>query len=357
MERKIGLDLLRACAIILVVLGHSSVLLNGTSLEGFPYSKPIDGVDLFFVLSGFLIGSILLKEFNEEATKSTLFHFWKRRWFRTLPLYYLFLALNYVFIKMNWIAGDTNQATWHFLAFLQNFSKPFYNFYWESWSLSIEEWFYLLFPLIFLLCLKIFSKKTAFLVGIISMILISLSFRYFSKSDQIDSFIYDVSFRKVVLMRLDSIAFGLLIAWLQFFYHEKLFKLRWTLLLFSAIILIYHRTIELNVTSLFAQLIYLSISPMALSLSIPFFYSMKLGKSWFTNSITFISKISYSMYLINLAIVIDPLVQNFQNQNGLLKYGIAWSLIILLSYFSYRLIEKPITNLRDKKINFFLLFK
>jgi len=356
MERKFGLDLLRASAIILVVLGHSSVLLNGTFLESFPYGKPVDGVDLFFVLSGFLIGSILLKDFNQDATKSTLFHFWKRRWFRTLPLYLLFLVLNFIFIEMNWIEGDTKQATWHFLAFLQNFSKPFYDFYWESWSLSVEEWFYLLFPLIFLFCLKIFKKKTAFLLGTISMILLTLSYRYISKTDQIDPFIYDVSFRKVVLTRLDSIAFGLLISWLHFYYKEKLFKLRWILLIFSAFFLIYHRTIELNITSLFAQLVYLSISPMALSLSIPFFYSLKIGKSWFTNSITFISKISYSMYLINLAIVISPLAQNFQNDNGLIKYGIAWSLIILLSYFSYKFIEKPITNLRDKKINF-LIFK
>jgi len=356
MERKIGLDLLRASAIILVVLGHSSVLLNGTFLEGFPYGKPIDGVDLFFVLSGFLIGSILLKDFNQDATKSTLFHFWKRRWFRTLPLYFLFLVLNFVFIEMNWIAGDTKQATWHFLAFLQNFSKPFYDFYWESWSLSVEEWFYLLFPLIFLYYLNIFNKKTAFLLGTISMILLTLSYRNISKTDQIDSFIYDVSFRKVVLIRLDSIAFGLLISWLHFYYEEKLFKLRWILLIFSTIFLIYHRTIELNVTSSFAQLVYLSISPIALCLSIPFFNSLKIRKSWFTNSITFISKISYSMYLINLAIVISPLVQNFQKVNGLIRYGIAWSLIILLSYLSYRFIEKPITKLRDKKINL-LLFK
>jgi hypothetical protein len=59
--RNFGLDLFRALAIVLVVLSHGKFLLNGTVLENFPFVKMLDGVDLFFVLSGFLIGGILLK--------------------------------------------------------------------------------------------------------------------------------------------------------------------------------------------------------------------------------------------------------------------------------------------------------
>ena len=67
-QRIFGLDIFRAVAILLVVLGHGKFLLNGTILEGFPYIKIIDGVDLFFVLSGFLIGNILLKLINKPIS-------------------------------------------------------------------------------------------------------------------------------------------------------------------------------------------------------------------------------------------------------------------------------------------------
>ena len=63
--RNFGLDLFRTLAILLVVLSHGKFLLNGTVLENFPYVKMLDGVDLFFVLSGFLIGGILLKSSSE----------------------------------------------------------------------------------------------------------------------------------------------------------------------------------------------------------------------------------------------------------------------------------------------------
>ncbi|MDP3311908.1 acyltransferase [Lutibacter sp.] len=82
-NRIFGLDLIRAVAILLVVMSHATLLL-------FPYSEHaivilikilgVIGVDLFFVLSGFLIGGILLKQIDQNKTRlSDLFRFWKRR--------------------------------------------------------------------------------------------------------------------------------------------------------------------------------------------------------------------------------------------------------------------------------------
>ena len=146
---------MRMAAILVVVLGHSSILLENTVLKDFPYFKPVDGVDLFFVLSGFLIGGIMLRDFNQSSSIYELLSFWKRRWFRTLPLYFLILGLNYVVVKNEWIKGDIEQANSTFLCFLQNLTEPFYDFFWESWSLSVEEWFYLTSPVLFFLLLKL----------------------------------------------------------------------------------------------------------------------------------------------------------------------------------------------------------
>ena len=91
-ERVFGLDVMRASAILLVLLGHATVwfasfvpVFNIGCLGGY------FGVELFFVLSGFLIGSILLRWLIDPGSTTTLFDFWRRRWLRTLPNYVLFL--------------------------------------------------------------------------------------------------------------------------------------------------------------------------------------------------------------------------------------------------------------------------
>ena len=92
-NRVFGLDLLRCGAILLVLSVHfvESITPNEVTKFYFTYLH-VDGVGLFFVLSGFLIGTILIKDFLKYGISfSTLLNFWKRRWFRTLPNYYLVL--------------------------------------------------------------------------------------------------------------------------------------------------------------------------------------------------------------------------------------------------------------------------
>ena len=94
-ERVGGLDAMRAAAISLVLAHH----LLGLVADRIPWpriflpSGPL-GVDLFFALSGFLIGRILLGLYWGITKPVVLLAFWKRRWLRTLPLYYLMLAVN-----------------------------------------------------------------------------------------------------------------------------------------------------------------------------------------------------------------------------------------------------------------------
>jgi peptidoglycan/LPS O-acetylase OafA/YrhL len=97
------------------------------------------GVEIFFVLSGFLIGQILLRDFEQGVNFKKLLHFWKRRWIRTIPVYYLVLFLKFVLAPAIGI-----NIIWYFL-FLQNNIYGI-DFFGVSWSLVIEEWFYLLIP-------------------------------------------------------------------------------------------------------------------------------------------------------------------------------------------------------------------
>lgn len=94
-NRIYGLDILRAMAILFVLNIHSVHFFSPFSLI-FKILTPLnlDGVTLFFVLSGFLIGGILINQFEKDRiTFNTLANFWVRRWFRTLPNYFFILVI------------------------------------------------------------------------------------------------------------------------------------------------------------------------------------------------------------------------------------------------------------------------
>src|SRR6185503_5952862 len=95
-KRIFGLDLLRSIAIILVLVTHTVSFLDP---QNHYYEIPVYtgylGVEFFFVLSGFLIGTILLKIHYQDTIINfkSIKLFWIRRWFRTLPNYYLMFLL------------------------------------------------------------------------------------------------------------------------------------------------------------------------------------------------------------------------------------------------------------------------
>ena len=90
--RLYGLDTLRALAIILVLIYHYRVVVSNELLFGFITRIGWVGVDLFFVLSGYLIGDQILRAYAKKENFS-LKHFYARRLLRTLPNYYVVLAL------------------------------------------------------------------------------------------------------------------------------------------------------------------------------------------------------------------------------------------------------------------------
>jgi len=351
-NRIFGLDLLRTIAILWVVKVHGGFLLNNTRFENFPYIKMIDGVDLFFVLSGFLIGKILLELINSENKfeLKSLLNFWKRRWFRTLPNYYLILIINVFVVKFGIIHEDISKFNWKFFFFLQNFSSPLTGFFWESWSISIEEWFYLTVPILLFLALKILQPKRAFLFVTLFVILFSFFYRISISSPYADSSVIDLTFRHLVLTRLDSLAFGLLAIWVNYFYHNFWNKFRKTFFLLGMSLIFFLIYFKSEYNTFYRQVLYFSISPISVMFLLPFLQSFKLKEGFFHKTITHISKISYSMYLINLALIAEILRDNFSPKNeidGIVKYILYWCVVVIASTFLYRYFELPVMKLRD----------
>lgn len=170
-----GFDGIRALAVISVVLTHLGVF-NVLTENHFlsPALIPMihggTGVQAFFVLSGFLITTLLVNEFNTTGTIS-IKNFILRRVLRIFPLYILFL----IFATLLHILGR-NVTSWESLTYAYlycyNFvPKEFYtSFMGHTWSLAVEEHFYFVWPIVFLL---LFGKYSHSLLGLVLTFIIS----------------------------------------------------------------------------------------------------------------------------------------------------------------------------------------
>lgn len=353
-KRVYGLDLFRAIAIILVVHGHGKFMLEGTPLQGFPWISLPSGVDLFFVLSGFLIGSILLKlvvKLEYRIDLKSVLSFWRRRWFRTLPNYYLILLVNILLVRFNVITGDISQFNYKFFFFLQNFNGPFYDFFWESWSLSVEEWFYIFLPLFLLLLLKCCHNRIGVFGSIALMLLFPLVYRIAISGQNVDWFWHGVRFGKVVLARMDTIAFGVLAAAVKF-YRPSFWKSisKWAFVFGFSIILVL-RYVPLEPNAFFTKTFYYTLMSFGCMLLLPLADGVVQFKHSIGKVVTHISLISYSMYLVNLALAVQVIQSQFpivSSTDGALKYVAYWIFVLTVSTALYFFFEKPMMQLRDR---------
>ena len=214
------LDGIRGVAILIVIVWHyvnNYLIHTDSSIVNFIFWFTCNfwnGVDLFFILSGLLIGGILLKYKNSKNYFRT---FYLRRIFRIFPVYYFLLGMYVIliFAKPN-LTGtslfNNSIPVWSYALYCQNYLmiiKQSFGAGWLSvtWSLAIEEQFYLLLPaLIFLINRKFLT------ILIVFLIILAAVLRFFSYPD---NFLTYMSFQ----CRMDNLFAGVLIAML--FEKEK----------------------------------------------------------------------------------------------------------------------------------------
>jgi peptidoglycan/LPS O-acetylase OafA/YrhL len=351
-ERIFGLDILRTFAILIVVTVHSSFIL-APSFPGFPWLPLPDGVDLFFVLSGFLVGGMLIDtiRLKNGLDFNQLREFIRRRWFRTLPNYFLFLLVNILLIATGLIGGELNKYLLTYFVFFQNFYVPFDFLFWESWSLSVEEWFYLTFPLLCFVLLRAsarFSSRSLVLV-IVFFIVAPLLYRMATADKWTDEDHWDLFFRKLVLTRQDSIGFGILAAYLKRTCPALWLKVRVPGLILGLAALSWLCRIQIVPVGFFLKTYYLSLMPLAIALLLPFLDGL-MKERVPGHPFEFISRISYSMYFCN-GLVFQLFARNFNPVSAsgrVFSFFCCWGLIIFLSWLNFRYVEVPLTRLRDR---------
>lgn len=357
-SRIVGLDILRTLAIVQVVYGHGVRLLPETAKPVYwQFMFKMDGVSIFFVLSGFLIGGILLRTINtSQLSARDLVDFWVRRWFRTIPNYLLVVVALLAFDLLT--THSMGAFSWKYLFFLQNLNTPHPAFFPEAWSLCIEEWFYLTFPLLcFALYRVINDRKKTVLYAALLFIVAPVIIRIF-RFEESGMAHFDAMLRKIVVCRLDSLMYGIIGAYIfttnsAWWQRVRYWSLAAGIVAFTLITWNPHRWPEALAPY------YFSIESVVVLLFLPFFSGLKTTKLRLLDAgFIFISIISYSMYLLNLTPVQEKMLPLIDKALGIegqpvtttmwYNYPLFWFLTIFCSWLLYITYEKRMTNLRDK---------
>jgi peptidoglycan/LPS O-acetylase OafA/YrhL len=360
MRRLRELDFLRGVAILLVLLRHIPL---------FTITKNIGwiGIDLFFVLSGFLISGLLFKEYLKFGDISPKL-FLIRRGFKIYPVYFIFYIpylipiIRYIGLDIYGLLAD--------ITFTQNYIYGWGYANNPSWSLAIEEHFYFAFTIILWVGLK-YKKivlplksnpaitKKSFEIGIIVMMVICLLLRLITAIafPPPNTILYTATHS-----RIDSLLMGVLIAYSYNFRKndlEKLFQLHKNhLLLLALCCLIWTPFIE-PISSFFAMTFGFTFLYIAFGILLIFFLltqniNQVLNLIFSSQVVDVLSKIgycSYSIYIIHTFIIycIDSVNLYFRLYiNHYLIFLIAATASILTGMIMTYTIEKYFLKKREK---------
>ena len=361
-----ALDGLRGLAIFLVVFHHYAYF---KSEQGWPaaithaiFPLTWTGVDLFFVLSGFLIGGILMENRGKENYFRT---FYLRRICRIFPLYFFWLALFFIltwllspFCTQGWygwlfISDFSKVPWWSYTIFLQNifFAKTFLaGSYWMTvtWSLAVEEQFYLFLPVVIWL---VPLRKLPFVL--VPLILFAPAFRLFL-------YLFHPEIYPFVLLscRLDTLLMGVLCAyWIR---HERarhcLEENQDRLYLALSILLLGAVYLTAQASSPYSfEMVFLGYTWMALFYACLLLITITAKKNIIINFMNLpplrsLGIIAYGVFLMHVAINIlmhglilgkDPSITN--SLDGIVTLT-AFLTTLLLATLSWRFFEKPVID-------------
>jgi peptidoglycan/LPS O-acetylase OafA/YrhL len=302
------------------------------------------GVIFFFILSGFLITFLLINEIKEHKKIHFLF-FYLRRLFRIWPLYFLVVLIGFFIYPL-----FTNQLNFHesasvllYVSFLANYDH-IYNYFPScsilgvQWSVSVEEQFYIFWPIL----ISFISKTKYFLLTLLGLIFLSELF-YLFVGVRLRAGEYHL------LSCMKYLASGSLLAyccynqpiWFNkitfFIFHKKTTVLFY---LVSSLIIFLQNTIIDFIPS---YKYFLDIVPVIFFMFIILeqnyskFSFYKIGKSRF---LEWLGKISYGLYLLHMIVINFILVFLPQNENYFLWYTLlTLTLTILLSHFTFNYFE------------------
>ncbi|TDX01807.1 acyltransferase family protein [Dinghuibacter silviterrae] len=341
MKQLPSLNGLRAVSILIVLVYHTlgaNLHDNKSLLYNIPFFNGEFGVNVFFVISGFLITSLLLKE-EKEGGSISLKDFYMRRALRIFPAYYFLLFVYYVLQKFDiiHIPGGSWLTSLLYVKYI-NYNDDVYTGH--AWSLSIEENFYFFWPFVFLLGDKVRRYTALALVGVVPCFRLFLYFHPITWIDELSFFV-----------RIDSIATGCLCA----LYKDKIIKFLspfwWDAVLIALTTLfiwpwlgqLVHGTFAIYIFVAFGVLSGTVVNVIIVIVMMYAVYGPKgsLYKVLNTRLFNYIGVLSYSLYLWQ---------QFFMTRTRFwgTQFPQNWLFIVAAALFSYYIIEKPFLSLKSR---------
>jgi peptidoglycan/LPS O-acetylase OafA/YrhL len=301
--RQPGLDVLRALAITAVLtmhIGDHEASGRGLELPVLPRTIGYYGVELFFILSGFLIGRILIGIAAANPAPRDWGIFLVRRWTRTLPLYLLWVVV----LLLTMPPSDLIATAARYITFTQSFTGPMATEWFSaSWSLAVEEWFYLLFTVV-LMALVALRVRGAVLWACAAFILLPLAARVFILPADTP---FDAGMRQVTVYRLDAIAIGVAMAWIML--RAPLLTARWSRPLFltgCALLLLPSDILAVignDAAFTAAQPYLLTLTSLGFAMWLPAALALGPQQSWFGTAVRWLSDRSYCLYIVHLTVI------------------------------------------------------
>jgi peptidoglycan/LPS O-acetylase OafA/YrhL/lysophospholipase L1-like esterase len=346
MKRSASLDFLRGMAAFAVAIPH--YLTANAPFQPLAESFAISGVELFFVLSGFVLAPQIVDWVVDKPWRN-LGVFLIRRWMRTIPPYVVAL------VGIALLTGNLMTADFvRYLFYVENLfsSANHVDFYPVAWSLAVEEWFYLLFaPALFLVArlLGRSDRRLELTFAILVIVVVAALRLSISPHD------WDLNVRRVTLFRIDSIVWGFLL----YLALERRSPLalddasgRWRLTALLALLAVAIPA-ELGVVVLALD------GDLSAQLAFPYvsaaFGMIAVGVVWlsedlFRNRLVrgasfYLGRISYSVYLFHLTIImaLKPMMASTPFVLQLAVYVLA---ILALSTLFFVGFERPILAAR-----------
>ncbi len=340
------IDGLRGIAVAVVILFHAGV---------YPFEGGYIGVDVFFVISGYLITSILLREYQDRDGKISYQNFVIRRARRILPalLTVIFVCiLASIWLMTPYQLRNFGQSAIASLIFSSNILFWFESGYFaplaelkpllHTWSLAIEEQFYLVFPLIFIICLKRSRITLTVFVSILAVTGVALSV-------WITPFAPDAAFF-LTPMRSWAILAGVLTS-VYLYKGEKLHFHVITRELFAFFGLALLGFSALTYDSFTPYPGYHVIAPVVGSVILIIFANSQtvVGRILSIPFLVGIGLLSYSLYLWHQPVLVFMRMQ-ILGELQLVDTFLALLITVVLSYFSWKYVERPFRN-RQKVSN------
>jgi peptidoglycan/LPS O-acetylase OafA/YrhL len=361
-EKLYGLDHLRALAILFVFLFHYFILSAGQPkwLPGFA-KFGWTGVDLFFVLSGFLISSQLFAQIKQGQAISFRVFFLKR-FFRIIPAFWITVGLYLCFPVFR--EKESLPPVWKFLTFTQNLGLNLKDFgtFSHAWSLCVEEHFYLFLPIILILLQfsKLFKKAywliiVLFLFGF-AIRIYSFNNLYLPEINNENNWMYWYKYIYYpTYNRLDGLLVGVSIAGIYQFLPEiwnRISKFGNHFLIFSLLILtgayFLCEDTQSYSSSIFGfPLVAIGYGFMVVGAISPTSFLFK----WNSKVTTFIASLSYAIYLTHKGIIhiTHQILADFKIDANLMLV-ICIATCSIAAFILNFMVEKPFMKLRNKII-------